>query len=218
MNAVYARQAFENGNVLRSGPVEVVMERREIGEIFLPSGQIVACDPIHLYDLAPFLHQIAPGRYPIVLSIARARGSEIQRVAFAMLRVTGEMPVSWQLAVKARQDADGTGKDQAHGYGVDVGLGSFMDLEAARLLRAKMEEDDRFHNHIFESVEENNPEWANIPLNPATGLNIAVFETGFGDGFYSSHWGYGESGSIACLVTDFQLLGETGESGRAWMW
>lgn len=84
MNAAYARQAVENGTMLRSGPVEVVMERR-----------------------------------------AQARGSEARQVAFAMLRVTGETPISWQLAVKARQDADETGKDEVQGYGVDVGLGSF---------------------------------------------------------------------------------------------
>jgi hypothetical protein len=218
MDNGYFSQAFLDGNVLLSGPVEVVMTHCGIGEIALPSGQVVACDPIHLHDLDPFLQQVPPGSYPVVLSIARASGSEVQRVALAMLRISGEMPVRWQVAVKARPNGDKTTKDQSNGYEVDVGLGSFMDLEAARLLQANMEADDRFHDYIFESVEENKPEWANIPLSPAAGLNIAVFSAGFGDGSYLSYWGYGESKNVACLVTDFQILGEAGESGSTWAW
>lgn len=199
-------RAFDSGRTLKSGSVQVTMKCQEMGDILLPTGAIVACDPIYLYDLDPFVHQIAPGRYSVVLSIAEARHSGIQRIAFAMLRVTDEASVSWQLATKARQHTRENEDDSAQGYGVDVALGSFMDMKAAELLRGKRNEDDRYHDYIFEQVERHSPNWANIMLDPATELNITVFSTGFGDGFYTSHWGYDDSGSIACLLTDFKLF------------
>jgi hypothetical protein len=108
------------------------------------------------------------------------------------------------LAKKARKDiGESEENDEIHGYGVDVGYGSFMDLEAVHLLRAKMDEDDRYHDRIFELAEENEPEWANMVLDPGTGLNFVVFQTGFGDGLYFSYWGYDKLGKITCLVTDF---------------
>ncbi len=40
-----------------------------------------------------------------------------------------------------------------------------------------------------------------------TGLNAPFFETGWGDGFYASHFGYDASGTTAaCLVTDFGVV------------
>lgn len=218
MSTSHINQAFKNGVALKSGSVSLVMNQCEIGEILLPSGRVVACDPIHLYDLQPFAQALAAGSYPIVLSVAQARESGAQRVAYAMLRIRDDTPVRWALATKVRTNTDQMSGNRADGYGVDVGLGSLMDLEAAHFLRAKMDEDDWYHNHIFESSEANQPEWANIVLDPATGLNFAVFQTGFGDGFYSSYWGYDEFDRITCLVTDFQLLGEMGEAAKNWAW
>ena len=218
METVLVSQAFDSGRILKSRSVQVAMKCHETGDIFLPTGWIVACDPIYLYDLDPFVHQIAPGHYPVVLSIAQARHSGIQRVAFAKLRVTDESPVSWQLAAKARQHTSEAEDDSAHGYGVDVALGSFMDMKAAKLLREKRNEDDRYHDYIFEQVEGNSPDWANIMLDPATGLNYTVFQTGFGDGTYISYWGYDDLGNIACLLTDFKLFGEAAETSSDWAW
>ncbi len=218
MSISHIANAFEDGAALKSGPVDVVMTPREMGQLYLPSGQVVACDPIHLYDLKPFVQSIPAGRYPVILSIAEARDTNAQRVAFAMLRVSNETPVRWELATKETKSARQPYDDEADGYGVDVGLGSLMDLEAAYLLGKRMEDDDMYHNIIFESVEENRPQWANIVLDPATGLNFAVFETGFGDGFYSSYWGYQDSDRITCLVTDFQLFGTAAEEAKDWAW
>jgi hypothetical protein len=100
MSTSHIANAFEDGVALKSGPVDVVMTPREMGQLYLPSGRVVACDPIHLYDLKPFAQSISAGRYPVILSIAEARHTNAQRVAFAMLRVSDETPVHWELATK----------------------------------------------------------------------------------------------------------------------
>ena len=48
--------------------------------------------------------------------------------------------------------------------------------------------------------------WADVTLDPETGLNIVVFSTGMGDGLYASYIGFDEGGRVAALVTDFGLF------------
>jgi hypothetical protein len=51
---------------------EAVVELRDAGSLHLATGQLVACDPFWAPDsLAPFRAAVAPGRYPVTLSIAR---------------------------------------------------------------------------------------------------------------------------------------------------
>lgn len=39
-----------------------------------------------------------------------------------------------------------------------------------------------------------------------TGLNVMIFSSGYGDGFYASYWGFDDTGSPVALVTDFRVL------------
>jgi hypothetical protein len=41
---------------------------------------------------------------------------------------------------------------------------------------------------------------------PAGEANIAMFESGWGDGFYASYFGFDEEGRVAALVTDFATI------------
>nr|MCU0910302.1 DUF4241 domain-containing protein [Paracoccaceae bacterium] len=38
------------------------------------------------------------------------------------------------------------------------------------------------------------------------GLSMAVFSSGWGDGWYASYWGFDQSGCLCALVTDFGVL------------
>jgi hypothetical protein len=50
--------------------------------------------------------------------------------------------------------------------------------------------------------------WADIDRDSKSDLHLIAFSSGCGDGYYASYWGYGDSGEIACLLTDFGLLGQ----------
>lgn len=198
-------RVFEAGPAIKSGEADLVMTQQEIGDLYIPSGRVLACDPIHMYDLDPYAREIAPGRYPVILGLAEERARGAGRVVYSMIRLRDEEPVEWDLAKKVRPHFDGGEGVEIHSFGVDVGLGSYMDPGAGRLLRQRMNADDTYHNHIYEAVEDKKPEWANIIIDQTTGLNIVVFETGSGDGGYFSYWGCNASGHIVCLVTDFGL-------------
>jgi hypothetical protein len=212
------QEAFRNGSTLKSGPVEVTMRCHEVGQLSVPSGRIVACDPIEFTAPEPFSQGITPGSYPVLLSIAQARTSGGQRVAYAMISIEEGTPARWEMAgLKGRSPTWSRGVNKS-AYAVDTGLGCFMDLRAAKLLLQKMSEDADYYYKVFDAVEGNYPEMGEHTLDFASDLNLIAFESGFGGGLYTSWWGYTETGEVACLVTDFNLLGEAGEGYRVREW
>ncbi|TIV69054.1 MAG: DUF4241 domain-containing protein, partial [Mesorhizobium sp.] len=64
-----------------------------IGELELPTGEIVACDPLITgLGRPPFNRKVKPGRYPVIL--LQAQGC----IAAAVLRFGPGLPARWELA------------------------------------------------------------------------------------------------------------------------
>ena len=73
---------------------------------------------------------------------------------------------------------------------------------------------DDYFEEIAAAMEPNyihTRDWANFLIG-SSGLNVAVFSSGVGDGLYESLWGLDANDEPACLVTDFGLLPEEIES------
>jgi hypothetical protein len=60
----------------------------------------------------------------------------------------------------------------------------------------------------------NTREWAIVTLDPTTGLNVAMFSSGIGDGSYYSYWGCTDDSELVCLTTDFGILKEPHSEGN----
>lgn len=129
-----------------------------IGDLLLPSGHLVACDPGIRADFEDaFTQTIQPGRYPIILSLAGFKPEipslpssknsifnvvntafrkdqnvprPFRRIACTMLKVTQQKPVRWEVAFL---NPDWSAEYQ--NYGVDSGTGCFMDVEIGRILK-----------------------------------------------------------------------------------
>lgn len=184
------------------------VSRESLGDLDVPSGTIVAADPLVQPDRPAFLRKVAPGRYPITLYRAE------ERVAMAELRFAPGTPVRWQMALVAGQDASTLKADEIFGYPVDAGLGCFMDAEGrkAYLEREETEKarvganDFNLYDDVIaaplESSIGNAMLFTPLPDKP----NIAIFQSGWGDGFYASYWGLDAEGKPLVLVTDFGLL------------
>jgi hypothetical protein len=185
----------------------------EIGDLVLPSGEVVACDPSRLgreRDIVPFARTAPPGKYPVILSLmAGEEGVVDQGVACAMVRFTAAKPAAWEMAVHPGQDASALPVGQFFGYGVDAGMGCFIDKNT---LQALAEEDagefyhERVIGEMYKSGEHRG--WTNIVVDQKSGRNLAVFSSGYGDGVYASYWGLGAAGELCCLITDFAILVE----------
>jgi hypothetical protein len=69
MRLNFAR-AFSDGRTVETEYETAVFKTHQIGELSVPSGFIVACDPLTFFDSVPFTTQIPVGAFPVILSVA----------------------------------------------------------------------------------------------------------------------------------------------------
>lgn len=195
-------------------PQTSTISTHRIGDLILTSGKILACDLLIVPDSRYyFIREIKPGRYPIILSVADFQPSGDTRIACAMMQITDEPTIKWEVATINNPDPNQT--EQIISYGVDSGTGCFMDLDAAEAVNNQFPELDEFEefcDQITTAMEKNSfsehriGHWADARINNQIESNIIIFSSGWGDGGYASFWGYGASGNVTCLVTDFALF------------
>ena len=203
------------GRYFTNGLVDgVPMWTQSLGELNVPTGSIVACDPVYVtteHFRHPFERRVVPGRYTVVASLADL-GSWGERVAFSMLMLSATAPANWELAETALPVHAYL---RSH-YGVDAGVGLFGDLAAIELFARVQREfavahpQGNYEDEVLEDCFEGHSNWCDHRPDPASDLNTIIFRTGLGDGLYASYWGLGPAGEPVCLVTDFQLFDREG--------
>lgn len=83
-----------------------------------------------------------------------------------------------------------------------------VDLITDALSRYNQEFCDRLNAEMDKNQFEDSPvaSWANLRVSDETEANVIAFSTGFGDGGYTSYWGYDATNNLTSLVTDFDLF------------
>lgn len=192
-----------------AGPVEYHLEfqNRSLGNLHLPTGRVVASDPLVFYDQPPFVVNVSPGTYEVNLSVATLIGYD-RLVAFAMLKFgdVGRI-VQWEL-LKGEPWPNGPGGPTLH-YSVDSGTGCFMDLSTQHLLSERLQDpafDERFCQELQGPYEAERIFCLNHTLPNSDGNNVVAFSSGWGDGGYSTFAGLDSDGDPMCFVTDFAVI------------
>lgn len=200
---------FEDGKeIITAQEGKIVLKCHRVANLHISSGEIIACDPFTSPDAEPFSVTLTPGIYPLILSVANYEDQD-QRVAGAMLRISGEKAVTWQMAQQSEQDLMGLEADEIFGHSVDSGTSCMMDAEAAQSLMEKMEADESYFETIVREMDKTYIDtwsWANIPVSAETNVNMIAFSSGMGDGLYASYFGFDEAGNVTSLITDFALF------------
>lgn len=185
-----------------------------VTELFLPTGHLVACDPVAYFDPQPFRQTCAPGRYPVYVHLL----PEEERVAYAEVRLR-EAPVSrWELAVTTQQDPSMLAVDEVFGYPVSAGLGCFMDQTTVALLDQhdtdlQVELGDEYisyyDNYVDDLLYTTEADYLHCTLQPYANQenNVAVFHSGYGDGVYATYAGLDEHGQPVKFITEFIDVG-----------
>jgi hypothetical protein len=190
-----------------------------LGQLYLPSGRLIACDPAILEDL-PFAQAFPPGAYPVDVVIMHIeehssplrslwfqlwrRPPQDIRIALAAVVFQEAVPTRWEPAYISGQLQRHSERD-TYSYSVDSASGCFMDRRAAQTIVTK--ELDVFE--ALDVVTENpadQPMWIDLHFRQAEPLNIIAFSSGWGDGHYSSYIGYTDDNTVARVVTDFAVL------------
>lgn len=207
LNTEYVTHAFASGKVTTpQGPVECFV--RQAGDLVLPTGRIVACDPLVFDEAEPFTVAVRAGSYPVSLAVAKVSEND-QRVAFAKVTFAFADPVAWKMAAVAGQDPTTLHANHIFGYPVDSGTASFIDAEAAALLLQRLQAEDEYDQTIIEGMEKTYVHtWSYATVRPSARYegNCVAFSSGWGDGLYASYFGYSAADDVVCLVTDFDVL------------
>jgi hypothetical protein len=173
----------------RFGDKQIRIEH--VASLHLPSGRVLACDPLVPIDERPFERAVAAGDYPVDVAVAQL--PDQQRVAALRVTLAPGAPVRFE---------------PAGDYGVDAGLGCFMDRDTFPLLDRAMRslpQDGNYYDDVL-AAELRDRDW--IEHHPERGRphNIVVAHSGWGDGIYSSYWGLDADGTAVWLVTDFEVI------------
>lgn len=178
------------------------------GELTMPSGRLVACDPFVGPERPAFTQEVPKGKARLRFAYPLLHGEQGGRVAFARLDFS-QVPVArWDMALIAGQDVATLKPDEIFGYPVDAGTGSFGDAEAFAALQPLLKSDNTLsEGWIADGERAGKDKGMSWFLDKTIGpSNILMFESGWGDGFYASYFGFDSKGRVVCLLTDFQVI------------
>ena len=189
-------------------PIDFVFQQKVIGKLNVINGKIIALDAFEFTEPeAPFQHLFPQGKFPVELAIAT--WGDDSRVALARIKFSKTDPIRWEAAIRDDEFIS----HNSLTYGVDSGVGAFMDTASFDLYSETMQ---------GEGMEGEGTEyWEDLEaeLNNCTdsirwlvwrrkGKNVIMFDSGFGDGSYFSYVGFDNEGQICRLVTDFGILSD----------
>ena len=177
-----------------------------MGQLVLPTGRIVVADPLTQPDRPALAREVEPGRYEVTLFRA------LDRIALAALRVSDAPVARWELALLPGQSVGDLKAGHYYGFPVDTGLGSFMDASALALIerrgqqaRDTVGQHANYYDHVLHAEIGDGEVLMHRPL-PDEDTNVAIFGSGWGDGFYPAIWGVSADGTPVVLVLDFHVL------------
>ncbi|MGC4071603.1 MAG: DUF4241 domain-containing protein [Nibricoccus sp.] len=192
------------------------------GELSLPSGRLVACDPFVCLSPSgtPFI--IAPsGKFPVVVTLADVSEKQDRshiREAYASI-VFSSVPEVYRKAIPLATDGGPRPEpkgDEFIGFGVDAGTACFVDES---FIGRCMPDPQTWYEDLFEN--ERADSWfrrmddpahiregiANITLPLAkNGENLILFHSGWGDGHYPVIGSFDSNRRLIAAHIDFLVV------------
>ncbi len=182
------------------------IEKIEAGKLKLPTGRVIATDPILMYDDESYSEYVKAGVYPVYIYVGKTDNRKKQTVA-AELRFTDKAVVRWEMALLKGESSKGFSHDEFMGYEVENGLGCFMDESAMEVLDVMSEEElDKYERNVKDTVRDSECSCADLIIDEKTGSNIIIFSSGWNEGTFPTYYGFDKDNNLARLVTDFMVI------------
>lgn len=167
------------------------------GTLRLPSGKIVACDPLVGQDRKPFVQAVLPGHYPVDLSLGYDKADAIERILFARILFTKNRPIVWVKAFREGERELKTEADIPFGLMFTSGTGAFMDKETAE--RFRIESIDEVDQILDELVANYSPDRNWLNHNVDARHNVIMFSPGHRAEVCPTYFAIDDAGDI-CLA------------------
>ena len=188
-----------------------LLESFEVGNIYLATGRLVACDPVITIDMQPFITVFPKGDFTVLLHKER----ESNCVAYSEIVFSTAEITRWELATTRGQDVKELAEGEIFGYPVESGMGCFMDAETQhslneleyKLYQRKGADfmgiyEEFFHEHFFDE-DGAIDQYAFLKPSEEKPGTIFAFETGYGEGFYASYIAFDKEHIPVKIVTEF---------------
>jgi hypothetical protein len=214
--------ALKNNQTLQTSDGPVFLWTVPCGDLTLPSGRLVACDPF--VSLAPTgipFVETPKGNFPVVVTLADLSEQQDRshiREAYASILFSAA-PESYRKAIPLGKDGEKRPEsrgDEFIGFGVDAGTACFVDesLIATCMPDPRTWSEAAFDNdsddcwfkrmddpaHIREGI-------ANIPLPLGKrGENLILFHSGWGDGVYPLIGSFNSAHQLVAAHIDFFVV------------
>ncbi|MGV8915544.1 MAG: DUF4241 domain-containing protein [Kaistella sp.] len=192
-----------------------LVETFDAGTINLPTGRLVACDPLITNDMKEFRINFPQGEFPVLVH----KEKDTNCIAYVEIIFGDSEITKWKLATTEEQNTEELKDEEIFGYPVESGMGCFMDVETQECLNHLEKKlyhrkaadfmgiyEEFFHEHFFDdngAIDQ----YAFLKPDEEKEGNIFAFETGYGDGFYASYIGFGNDNQPIKIVTEFIEIG-----------
>lgn len=194
------------------------LEILDLGEVNIESGKIVVCDPLAYLDeeSLSFIQEIKPNKYKVFAGVLE----DEERYAIVKLQISDKAPKYYDLALTGVEELEHVEDGDFFGFPVDAGMACICDYNALtdfikfedKLIESKGDDYNRYDD-LFAGLLEDNAkkypkyqseygDWLNFNI-PESKYNIVLFQSGYGDGFYPSYFGYDDNDEICALYIVF---------------
>lgn len=209
-----------------------VSEVVDCGDLVLPIGQLIACDPFaDLYPGTERAIPVPPGRYPVrvtLFDVSGAADGSHHRVAYASLLLADRPEIARRVLTPGYPPVapiPALVPGEFVGFSVDGNAACFVDNGA---LGYGMPPEEDWFDKVFDSGTPNawitrlydpghiRAQVANLPLPLARdGANIVLCASGWGGGIYPVVGGYDTDGALIAVHLDFFVASEPEEDDKS---
>jgi len=184
----------------------VVRQPHEAGLLRVPTGQVIAGDPLVWEVPEPFTVTVPPGDYPVAIGWAGWAAEPGATVTAVRVLISDKPAATWEMGLLPDQDVRMLPEDGYFGFGVDSGIGAFLDASGRPSLPPGLRE-------TFEA--EGTDPLPEVPVpgcfamwteDTASSTNMVAYRAGIGDGEYPVWIGRSDDGQVVSLVADMLLF------------
>jgi hypothetical protein len=179
--------ALDEGRLVQTDAGSGRTKVRRLADLVLPTGRVLLGYPgsPHINEPSPVRPSVAPGRYPVLASLADTPAG-YRDLAFVVARFEEGPPLAWE---------------EAGAFFTDSGTGCLMDESCVPLLERRRESDPTFWTLLYDLKSGVFADGdCNLVLDEGSGANAVIFATH--DSRYPCFLGRGRDGRPAWLVVD----------------
>src|SRR4051794_4698421 len=204
LHDLFARPA---GTSLTDEGRMVTLEHLDVGELAFPTGRVAFCDPL-VGDGTMFV-KVARGAVGRAWALGVRLAPDHLRVAALALDLAPGPVATWRMYVP---DDETLEEGSIWGFGVDAGVGCFADPAAIEALHAACA---RYYDQpgelsgpepVVDAMYGADGSAYALIYDAEPGLQLAISESGWGDGLYATYVGTDPDGGLARLMISYDVL------------